>query len=251
MQAYLPFLLASAGLLTHAAETEAQADPSDAWKLSAELSYTDQSGNRVLRLLTGGISVARIHPRYELDSSLRSRYGKSQREVVARSHQATLAVDLDPGQRWSPFLFSEAERDEFRRLDLRFSSGAGAKYTILEAPDSKAEASVSLALLYSHQSLLPSATDPAPGRTDLARWSMRVRGTRELRPGISARHVTFYQPVWDQMADYLLRSDTGMKILLTERLAISLEYQLNRTARPPEGVEPDDRLFKTGLIIDF
>ena len=53
------------------------------------------------------------------------------------------------------------------------------------------------------------------------------------------------------MADYLLRSETEAKVLLTERLALSLGYQLNRTARPPEGVEPDDRLFKTGLIIDF
>jgi hypothetical protein len=170
---------------------------------------------------------------------------------VARSHQATVALDLDPDRSWSPFLFSEAERDELRRLDLRFSGGAGAKHTLHRAADSKAEASVSLALLYSHENVLPSAVDPAPPNRNLARWSMRVRGTRELRPGLSARHVTFYQPVWDQMADYLLRSDTGMKILLTERLALSLEYQLNRTARPPEGVEPDDRLFKTGLIIDF
>jgi putative salt-induced outer membrane protein YdiY len=53
------------------------------------------------------------------------------------------------------------------------------------------------------------------------------------------------------MADYLLRSDTGLKVMLTERLALSVDYQLKRDARPPVGVEPDDRLLTTGLIIDF
>ena len=221
------------------------------WKLSAEASYTDQSGNRVLRLLTGGISASHQHPRYLLDASLRSRYGKSEGEVVARSHFLTLGLDLDPTDTWSPFLFAEAERDEFKRLDLRFSSGAGAKYTLHRGADSKAEASISLALLYSHENLAPAAADPFPANRDLARWSVRLRGARELRPGLSARHVSFYQPAWDQMADYLLRSETGLKILLTERLALSVEHQHHRTARPPEGVAPDDRLFKTGLIIDF
>jgi hypothetical protein len=40
-------------------------------------------------------------------------------------------------------------------------------------------------------------------------------------------------------------------VLLTRRLALSVGYQLSRNNRPPDGVEPDDRLLKTGFIIDF
>ena len=216
------------------------------------MSYTDQSGNKVLRLLTAGLKLSHLEEReFKLDAALQSRYGKSDGEVVARNHYASLSFDHHPQNAWSPFVFLDAERDEFKRLDLRFSGGAGAKYTVLRAAEGAEAVSVSLALLYSFQDIRATEQDPFPSEGSLARWSLRVRGSRELRPGITLQHVSFYQPIWDQMADYLLRTETEAKVLLTERLALSVGYQINRTAQPPEGVEPDDRLFTTGLIIDF
>ncbi|MBA2670792.1 MAG: DUF481 domain-containing protein [Gemmatimonadetes bacterium] len=226
--------------------------PSNPWKIAAEMSFTDQSGNRVLRLLTGGLKVAhRDRDRYELDGQVESRYGKSEGEVVARNQYASLALDLQPNSAWSPFLFSNAERDEFKRLNLRFSGGAGARYTFWDEPSVQNTASVSLALLYSYENLIATEAQPFSPSRSLARWSVRVIGSQSLREGVTVHHTSFYQPVWDEMADYLLRSDTGAKVLLTRRLALSVGYQLSRNNRPPEGVEPDDRLLKTGFIIDF
>lgn len=233
------------------AQETARAAP-DRWKLGAEFSYTDQSGNRDLRLLTGGLRVSHLEKEaFEMEGLLQSRYGESGDEVIARSHFASLTLDLHPRDVWSPFLFATAERDPFKRLDARVSGGAGAKYTAFRSDDGEDNASVSLALLYSYEDLRPSAADPVGPDRSLARWSVRVRGQQELNEQVTLQHVTFYQPEWDQVADYLLRSETGAKVLLTERLALSVSYQLDRTARPPQGVSPDDRLFKTGLIIDF
>lgn len=224
----------------------------DRWKLATEVSLTDQSGSRDIRLFTGGVQVShREKEAFELEGSIKSRYGKSEGEVVARNHFGSLSFDLHPGDVWSPFLFMTAERDPFKRLDLRFAGGAGAKYTPFAADDRTSDVSFSLALLYSVEDLRPSEDEPVPNDRSLARWSFRVRGGRELGEAVSVQHVTFYQPMVDQMADYLLRSETGAKVLLSERLALSVSYALNRTARPPEGVAPEDRLFRTGLIIDF
>lgn len=224
----------------------------DRWKVSAELSYTDQSGNKVLRLLTGGLNISHLEKdRFKLESSLQSRYGKSDGEVVARNHYGSLIFDLHPNDPWSPFLYANAERDPFKRLDLRLSSGAGAKYTPYRADKGGGELSLSLALLHSYEDLRPSDREPFPDSRNRARWSLRFRGGEEIRSGINVQQTSFFQPTWGEMADYLLRSQTGMKVLLTERLALSVEYQLNRNSRPPVGVEPEDRLFKTGLIIDF
>lgn len=224
----------------------------DRWKVAAELSYSDQSGNNVLRLLSGGLEIShREKEAFEFESILKSRYGKSEGDVVARNHFASLSLDLHPRDDWSPFLYLTAERDPFKRLDLRFSGGAGAKYKLQESQRAADELSMSLALLYSYEDIRPVEADPFGPNTSRARWSLRVRGGRELRPGATLRHVTFYQPIWDELADYLLRSETGARLLLTERLGFSLSYQMDRTARPPEGVTPDDRLFKTGLIIEF
>jgi putative salt-induced outer membrane protein YdiY len=226
--------------------------PASPWKVSAEMSYNDQTGNRVLRLLTGGLKVAhRDRTRYELDGRVESRYGKSNGEVVARNHYASLALDLRPEDVWSPFVFFNGERDEFKRLNLRFSGGAGAQYRIYDNRESKSTASVSLALLYSFEDLIPTEAQPFAPNRSLARWSLRVKGNQALGQGISLQHSSFYQPVWDEVADYLLRSESGAKVLLTKRLALSVGYQLSRNNRPPDGVQPDDRLLKTGFIIDF
>lgn len=239
-------------LTTPAAAQETEPGAPDRWKVAAELSFTDQSGNRELRLLTGGLRVSHLQKEdFEMEALLQSRYGESSDEVIARNHFASLSLDVHPREIWSPFFFLTAERDPFKRLDARLAGGAGAKYTAYRSDDGNDEASLSLALLYSYENLRPTAADPfGPART-LARWSMRVRGKQEVNEQVTLQHVTFYQPEWDQVADYLLRSETGAKVLLTERLALSVSYQLDRTARPPQGVSPDDRLFKTGLIIDF
>jgi hypothetical protein len=235
-----------------AAAQESKAENSDRWNISAEMSYTDQSGNKTLRLLTGGLRVShREKEAFELDGSLQSRYGMSDDEVVARNDFGSLSVDLHPNDRWSPFLFVTAERDPFKRLDLRASGGAGAKYTLYQAEQGPGEASASLALLYSYENLAPSERDPLAPVRSLARWSLRARGTRELRSGVTLQHLSYYQPQWAEMADYLLRSETGVKVLLTQRLALSVSYQLDRNGQPPEGVAADDRLFKTGLIIEL
>ncbi|MBA4159182.1 MAG: DUF481 domain-containing protein [Gemmatimonadetes bacterium] len=222
------------------------------WKASAELSYTDQTGNRLLRLLTGGFKASHLNEElFRLDLSVRSRYGESDEGVVARNHYGSLAFDLNPRQTWSPFVFVDAEHDRFKRLDARVSGGAGAKYTPLRSRDMGTEASVSLAVLVSHESLIATAADPIPRNRTRARWSMRVRGNHDLPSGVKLQHVSFYQPLLDEMADYLLRTETGARFSLTERLALSVVYELNRNAIPPEGVSPDDRILKTGIIFDF
>jgi hypothetical protein len=236
---------------TATAEAPAPAGFLDLWDISAELSLTDQSGNRSLRLWTAGLKFAhRFQDDFRLEGAVSSRYGRSEGELVARSHYGSLAFDFRPRGTWSPFLFTDAEHDPFRRLDLRLSGGAGGKYTFYRLPRGD-EASFSLALLQSHERRTATAEEPLPRTLDMARWSARGRVRGELRPGVTASHTTFFQPSWDQVADYLLRSDTGVKLLVSERLAVSIEYSLARTSRPPQGVDPDDRLLKTGFIVNF
>lgn len=222
------------------------------WKASAELSYTDQTGNRTLRVLTGGFKASHLQKDlFRLDASLQSRYGESHDGVVARNHFASLAFDLRPQDTVSPFVFVDAEHDRFKRINLRASGGAGTKLTLYRVPESSDEGSVSLAVLVSHENVVATEQDPRPTNRTLARASLRVRGSQQLPTGLRVHHVSYFQPVVDQLADYLLRSESGVRASLNSRLALSIVYQYNRTALPPEGVSPDDRILKTGLIFDF
>jgi len=233
------------------AEDEEEDAWRDRWALSAELSYTDQSGNSDLRVFAGGIKARHLdRDLFRLDASLESRYGRSDGEVVARRHEGSLAFDLHPRHTWTPFLFTAAQRDPIRRLGLRLSSGLGAKYTV-ERPRREPEMSISLALLHDYDRIRPQTEDEVTEVRHRARWSLRVRGGQQINDHLLIEHNSFYQPVWDEMADYLLRTDTGAKIGLTDRLALAISYRYNRNALPPEGVDPDDHILQTGVAINL
>jgi hypothetical protein len=220
--------------------------------VAAEGTISDQSGNRTLRILTGGLTVSHLQREdLRFDASARTRYGESQGEVVARNHFASLAMDVRPAARWTPFVYGDGEHDAMRRIRFRASGGAGAKHTLIRDRDADTEASISLALLYEHERRIPSLEEPAPADRKLARWSLRVRGRRPLGAGATLQHVTFWQPAFEEMADYLLRSETGARVMLTRTLAFTTAYELRRTALPPIGVHPDDRLLRVGLLVEF
>ena len=232
-------------------EPEAEEDAPDLWNFAAELSYTDQSGNKTLRLLTGGLKFShRDKQRFELDGALQSRYGQSDGEVVARNYFGNLNFSPFKEAPLTPSFSLKAERDPFKRLDVRFVGSAGAKLTPYRG---RGDGEMSLFLMssYEFQNLQESAADEVDEFTHVPRWTMEMRGKQKVNSSVTAHLQSSYEPAWGELANYLLRSQTGMKVLLTEQLALSVEYQFNRTNRPPEGVAPDDRLFKTGIIIDF
>jgi hypothetical protein len=226
--------------------------PPDRWDLSTEVSLTDQSGNRVLRLFTGALKFShREKKAYRLDGRIQSRYGKSEGEVVARNHYSSLAFDLHPGLHWSPFLSAEAERDPIKRLDLRLNGGAGATFTPFQGNDRRS-ATISLGLIYSYENLSskePESVEPDP--RFLSRWNLRVQGQQKVQSSVTLSMLSLYQPAVGESGDYLLRTEAGAKVSLTKRLGLSVEYQLNRNAQPPTDVAPNDRLLKTGLVVDF
>jgi hypothetical protein len=221
------------------------------WQASAELGYTDQSGNRTLRALSGGFTASHLQKDlFRLDLSFQSRCGESDDAVVARNHFGSLAFDLRPAARWSPFRYVDAEHDRFKRLDARVSGGAGAKYAPCRNTRHGAEFSISATALVSHENITATAADPLVGSRTNVRGSIRGRGSHDLPGGARVQNTTFYQPLVEHLADYLLRSETSVRMALTERLALAVAYQLNRMALPPQGVQPDDRILKTGIIFD-
>lgn len=226
--------------------------PPDLWTFAAELSYTDQTGNKTLRLLTGGLKFShREKKSFELDGSIQSRYGQSEGEVVARNYFANMNFSPYKDGRVTPSFSMKAERDPFKRLDVRFVGSAGVKATPYRANQGAGEVSLLLMTSYEFQNLRVDPADTSEEFSHVPRWTMEMRGNRRLNSSVTAHVQSSYEPSWGELANYLLRSQTGLKVLLTERLALSLEYQFNRTNQPPEGVAPDDRLFKTGIIIDF
>jgi hypothetical protein len=224
----------------------------DRWKISTEFGLTDQSGNRAFRLFSGGLTIGHLQREaFRLDASARTRYGRSQGVVVSRNHFGSLAFDLHPNHNWSPSFSVDAERDPFKRLAVRVSSGAGVKYVVYKAPRGGDDATISTALRASLRRLTEVPSDTIPRDQVLARWSVQGKGRTSLTSHSTLTFDTHFQPSLNEASDYLLRSVVGIRARMMSKMALSVIYEFERTSMPPRGVEPENRILKTSFIIDF
>lgn len=227
--------------------------PVDRWKTQLEFGFNGARGNTDLITLSTGFAIEHTEKEsFELEWRTSYRYGESENEVVARHLQSSLSFDLFPAGRWSPFLYVAAERDPFKRIDVRTDGGAGAKYTV--ARGDAGAASLSLALLHTYEnfSLLE---DAAPGTAseirNNARWSVRARAQRRMAEGWSVENTTFYKPVYDQLGDYDVDSVTKLNAILNSRLALTFSYAYRLDSTPAEGVGDEDQFLTAGLTINL
>ena len=227
--------------------TESSTEPTDRWAAAAEFSMTAASGNQNMTVLATGFTLRHLRKEiFDLQVKIQARYGSSGGEQVIENYQGTFNFDIGPRHRWSPFIYSTAEHDPFKLLDVRINSGAGAKYRLYRAEDGN-EASLSLAMLHSYEAL---ATVGAR-TTNAARWSVHLTGSQRLADGVTLSSQARYEPVVDDIDDFLFTFDAGLKVLVTQRIAVSITHQYNQDTTPAQGVGEIDRLTKAGIIIEL
>lgn len=219
----------------------------DRWAAAVDLGFASSSGNSDLTSLTTGIRLKHLQTRlFKLEWSIAFRYGESQGTVVARNLQSKLDFDVGPSARVAPFVFASAERDPFRKLDLRARTGSGVKYTFYR--EDPGEASVRVAAQYSRENFTNPAVQPA--RTDGA-WSMEFKGNRGLGENIKVENTTTFTPVFDDFADHNLDVASKISSRISRHLALTLTHAYGYDSTPADGVGRTDQRFQAGLTIDF
>ena len=222
----------------------------DRWKMGLDLLFTGTSGNESLVVLSTGARVTHLVKKdFELEGVVQARYGRSKGVEVARNLKGSLKFDLHPEARWSPFVYVQAERDPFRKLDLRAGGGAGAKYTAIRSKTS--ELSFSGGALLNYEELRTAA---APGVDPLrrdARSTWRALARKELPSGFRVEQTTFVQPLLEDSGDYLLEAKTSAKARVTRAVAVTLTHTWQRDSTPPPQVRPDDHRVEMGLAVEF
>lgn len=233
--------------VTPPSRQEEQPTAPDRWAAALDLGFASSSGNSDLTSLTTGLRLKHLQTRlFKLEWSVSFRYGESQGTVVARNLQSKLDFDVGPAARVSPFVFASAERDPFRKLDLRARTGSGVKYTFYR--QDPGEASVRVAAQYSRENFTRSSEiDP---RTDGA-WSMEFKGNRELGSNVKLENTTTFTPVFDDFADHNLDVASKVSSRITKHLALTLTHAYGYDSTPAEGVGRTDQRFQAGLTIDF
>jgi len=147
---------------------------------------------------------------------------------------------------WAWEAFTQAQKDEFARLKLRALIGGGMRWSYL---DHGFDAHIGLGSFYEHEALRAIGnTSPITrawrGNAYLAlhyRFNERVR----------VQSTLYYQPSWQDAADYRLLDDAALHVALSDQLDLKLVLELSQDSRPPAGVQSTDMSYKTGLSYRF
>lgn len=230
----------------HVPKPEPRQEP-DRWAFAVDLGFASSSGNSELTSLTTGVRLKHLQTKlFKLEWSAALRYGESQGEVVARNMQSKLDFDVGPNARFAPFIFASAERDSFKRLDLRARTGSGVKYTFYQKDPG--EASLRVAVLYSRENFTRAAAqDP---RTDGA-WSVEFKGNREIGSAIRIDNNTTFSPVFDRFDDHNLEMTSKISSRISRRLALTLTHVYNYDSTPAADVGRTDQRFQAGITVEL
>jgi len=202
------------------------------WSGSAEASGNMLFGNARDRLAAARLQLGRADSTLEVRTDSRVTYAEATdedggRRVSGRTTFASLATDYRPFARWSPFWFGSVESSLQQRIERRYATGAGAKYTLHRSKEN--ESSVSLALLAERTQ--PRDDQPAAALDTatrwLSRWSLRVRAKQQLTRTVKFTHLTFYQPSVERASKYTMNSTTTLATTVTSKLSLTFTFHDN------------------------
>jgi len=241
----------AASLLRGAAPRGDTAETADAahWKTTGEFSFTDVSGNRSLSLLTARAGFGR-HGGGDLDltATLGVRYGRSSGDVAVEDYATGGELRFRPKGVVSPFVNVSGTRDDIRNIAVRVAVAAGADVNLVHERDRTI--AVGLALLQDYESHQGTDTTPASPAVSLTRFNLRITGKLPLRPGVSIVHRSTVEPVAGDLGDYLLTSETGLRVQVAGSAAVQTTWRFNRDTSPPEGVQfRNDRTLTVGIVL--
>ena len=246
-----PVVAAALGLLvavgSAAQEGDGAAPAPERWGLELNVALTSASGNDQITVLVTDTKLTHLQTdALKLDWTGRIRYGRSGGEEVTQNMQSGITLEVGPGNRWSPFVFAQGEKDPFKRLDLRTSSGAGVRYKLLQREN--AALTVSGAALHSYENIQLIEADPlARERTQTARSRWIGEGRYTLGELVEAKHRTYYEPLWDDAGDYLIEVENALQFHVSTRLTFRVVQVFQRDSSPPVDVEENDSLVTLGV----
>ena len=146
---------------------------------------------------------------------------------------------------FSPRLYAYAnakvEKDNIANLDFRMTPGAGVGFQAFERPDFKASVEAGVSYVY-EKFAAPDDASTTEFRDHNEYVSGRLAYKLEKRLGdrVTLFHKAEFLPSLRDLGEYLLNSDGGMRVGITDRLFLEYKLTLTYDALPAPGASNTD-----------
>lgn len=213
----------------------------DRWDWRFTLGGSSFFGDVDQTAFTTSGAVSRADSAWEASANMKFDYGETgdpstgESVVSRRSWAGSFAVDRNPMDRWSPFVFGSGERSFEKRIDFRYNAGLGLKYTFESNDTTRIDVS---AAGLAEQTFPRGDEATAPSSDVLPRLSVRLRlrhtfGSGDPNEDLRFDTRAFYAPRLNDFGNYTITSRTSLDYPLTGALAIgvSLQYDFDSLSR--------------------
>ena len=177
------------------------------------------------------------------------RYGERRDQTFKNSAfgHLRLTQTLRPGL--AVEAFTQAERDGFTLLQLRFLGGGGLRVPYVRRDD------VGLiqgsGLMVEHENLQRDRVDVHPAVLTTVRWTNYLNLRLQLSEAVAFNTTVYVQPRLDRFEDVRVLNDATLAVRLNDRLALTTSFNLRYDSRPPDDIASTDTALRQGLQLSF
>lgn len=185
-------------------------------------------------------------------------YSESNGVQNNEEYSGGVKFDYKPKNKLTPFILLSLYKNQFKKIDMRLSALAGAKYVIYRGLDSLnkvvSDYSISAAIEYDKDKYtkytdsegIEIQKDPK----EKMRLSIRPKIKQRLSSNIYFEHITFYQPNMKDFDDYLLNSITSISTKITKKIDFGISYEYDYESKPvSETVKKTNQVILAKLTI--
>ncbi len=194
------------------------------WRAKGELGGSAFFGNTSQSALTAALSGEVGLGFTQLDGRTGFAYGRAANEAGEtftnkRAWDIAVRLDFDPGSSAGAFVISKVESILEKKIDLRYSAGAGAKYGI---GGDGTQAEFNLALLV--EKTIPREEVGVPEEV-VAKWAAGFRLEREIDGGrVRFETETSVEPEVRELGVFTLTSRSSLTFQVSQRIGVQFSF---------------------------
>lgn len=152
-------------------------------------------------------------------------------------------------QRWQSFHFIQLQTSHRNLLQDRTLLGSGLRVRLFGG---RTTFDLGTGAMYEREDLDPDrVTGPHPVESRLWRMANLVVATRRLTESVRLVGVSYIQPAFSDFGDLRTLTDLSLLISLTDQLELAIRSEWRHDRQPPENVDADDFLLRTGFAFSF
>jgi putative salt-induced outer membrane protein YdiY len=155
------------------------------------------------------------------------------------NHFAQLKYDKFFSEKWYGYGVFRYDRDRLAFLDYRLSPGVGAGYQWIETADFNFFTEAGVSYVYEEYS--------NAGSDERVALRLAYRVDKQLNENVSVFHSMEWLPAFDDVGDFNLNADAGIRAKMMANLFSELKVQWQHDSTPAPGADRNDLRFLLGV----